>query len=142
MLNDTQAYSERPIVLIAYGMFILAIPSGGFLALIGAMIAFVKRDDARGTMWESHYRNMITVFWVGVIFSAVMLAMTFSGVMAAVGLALGTAWMDGDWGGWMFGLPLLGAAVPLAILAGMAFGVWYLYRVVRGFLRALDDRAY
>ncbi len=39
MLNDPPedvAPSERPLVLVAYGLFILSVPSGGITALIGA----------------------------------------------------------------------------------------------------------
>ncbi len=43
------------------------------------MIAFVKRDEARGTIWESHYRNLLTVFWAGLIFWAVMLSLRSAG---------------------------------------------------------------
>ena len=131
--------SERPTVLVGYGLYLLAICSGGITALIGAIIAYVRRDDARGTVWESHYRNLITVFWVGLAFSFIFLAMAFSGVLAAVGLALSDAWTDGDW---LAAVPLLGVAVPLVMLAWAAFALWYLFRVIRGFLRALDDKAY
>jgi uncharacterized membrane protein len=34
------------------------------------------------------------------------------------------------------------AAAPLLILLWLAFGVWYLYRILRGFFRALDDKPY
>ncbi len=62
-------------------------------------------------------------------------------MLAALGLMLGTAWLAGC--RWVdAGLPLLGAAVPLLLLASGVFALWCIYRIVRGFLRALDDKAY
>ena len=70
--------------------------------------------------------------------------MALSGLFAAIGLALSSAWANGAWadGDWIASLPLLGAVIPLVLLAWIAFGLWYLYRVLRGFIHALDDRAY
>jgi uncharacterized membrane protein len=137
---DTERASdtERAAVLAGYGLFLFAI-TNGLTALIGAMIAFIRRDDARGTIWESHYRNMLTVFTVSIVLSLLMLVLVLSGVFTVIGLAVGSAWWDGDW---MLSLPLLGAAVPLVMLGFVVFGFWYLYRMVRGLLRALDDREY
>jgi len=140
MQNDAvPAPSERPAVLVGYGLFLLAIACGGVTALIGAVIAYVRRDEARGTIWESHYANLIRVFWVGAVFALSLIAMALTGVFAAIGLALSSAWADGDW---IASLPLLGAVIPLVLLAWLVFALWYFYRVLRGFLRALDDKAY
>jgi uncharacterized membrane protein len=130
--------TERAVVLASYGLFLFGI-TNGLTTLIGAMIAFIRRDDARGTIWESHYRNMLTAFTVSIIIGLLMLTMVLSGVFTVIGLAFGSAFWDGNW---MLGLPLLGAAVPLAMLGFAVFGLWYLYRMIRGFLRALDDKAY
>ena len=140
MQNDpVSAPSERPAVLVGYGLFLLAVACGGITALIGAIIAYARRDEARGTVWESHYRNLIRVFWVGAVFALSLIAMALTGLFAAIGLALSSAWADGDW---VASLPLLGAAIPLVLLVWLIFGIWYLYRVLRGFIRALDDKAY
>jgi uncharacterized membrane protein len=137
---DTERASdtERAVVLAGYGLFLFAMVNG-LTALIGAMIAFIRLGDARGTIWESHYRNMLTAFTVSIFFGLAMLAMVLSGVFTVIGLALGQGWWDGDW---MLGLPLLGFGVPLALLGAMVFGLWYFYRMVRGLLRALDDKAF
>ena len=36
----------------------------GITAIISVVIAYLKRDDARGTPFESHYSNAIEIFWV------------------------------------------------------------------------------
>jgi len=135
--SDTaQSDTERLLALTGYGLFLLAV-CNGVTALIGVALAYIRRDEARGTMWESHYRNMITVFWVVLLLGLLMFALAISGALTALELAV---W---PWnGGWIFSLPLLGAAVPLAVLAWLVSGIWYLYRILRGFIRALDDKPY
>ncbi len=58
--------STRTLVLIIYGLFLAAVPlSAGLIAVIGVIIAYVKRDEVRGTVWASHIENQITTFWTG-----------------------------------------------------------------------------
>lgn len=128
---------ERATVLIAYGL-LLAAMMGGITALIAVVIATVRAGDARGTVWESHYRNIISVFWVGAALFLSLIGAALFGVFAMLGQAVGSAWWDGDA---LLALPLLGLWVPLLMLAWLVFCVWYFYRVLRGLLRALDGRA-
>lgn len=48
--------------LVAYILMILGLFTG-VLWFIGAIWAMVKLSDAEGTLFEDHYRNMISVFW-------------------------------------------------------------------------------
>ncbi len=130
--------AERVTVLIAYGLMLLAV-TNGVTALIAAVLAYVRVGDVRGSVWESHYRNIIAMFWVGAVLTLVLIATMLTGMTAVLGLAFGTAWMDGDA---MLALAPLGLWVPLVILAWFGFGVWFLYRCLRGLLRAMDSRAY
>jgi uncharacterized membrane protein len=62
--------STRTLILVTYGLFLLALLQVTcFAAIIGVIIAYVKRPDVRGTVWESHVENQITTFWAGVILS-------------------------------------------------------------------------
>ncbi len=129
---------ERATVLIAYGLMLGAI-MGGITALIGMVIAMVRVGDARGSVWESHYRNIIAVFWVGAALFLTLIGAALTGMLAMAGMAIGNAWMDGDA---LLALPLLGLTVPFMMLAWLLFCLWYFYRLLRGLLRALDGRAY
>jgi uncharacterized membrane protein len=53
--------SLRIFALIGYGLLLLAC-SNGFTAIAGVVIAYIKRAEARGTVYESHFSNMITAF--------------------------------------------------------------------------------
>jgi len=143
MLNDTQNPSndERLLVLLSYGLFLIA-PAGGLTALIGVIIAHVRLAHALGSIHESHYRNQIRVFWTMLI---VALAMMFVFTMGMGFSLFSLMWpFTPGWpfwpgamvgAGWMMLLPLAGLFSLLLVL-------WYYWRLLRGFLRALDDKPY
>jgi uncharacterized membrane protein len=126
----------RVPALIAYGLYLIA-PLNGATAIAGVILAYIKRGEARGTAWESHYRNLIRVFWI----SLVLLLIAF-GIVAEM------------FGGMIFTLittngnpppEIVGSlffVVPVLWLGGLLFTVWYYYRTVRGFIRAIEGRPY
>ena len=57
------AFDLRVQVIAAYVLFLLAWMNG-ITALIGVILAYVKRHEASGTIWRSHFDNLILVFWV------------------------------------------------------------------------------
>ena len=72
----------------------------------------MKRDDVAGTLYESHFRWQIRTFWYGLLWVA--LCGIF--IVMTLGIGILIVW-----------LPLI------------AVTVWFIYRVVRGWL-ALRDR--
>jgi uncharacterized membrane protein len=121
--------SLRILALVAYGLFVLAF-SNGVSAIVGVVIAYLKRDEARGTPYESHFTNMIRVFW-----SAVALTVLF---IAALGVGAVNLFSASEP---HLTLPLvaLGAGIWLGVVV---FVVFYLYRIIKGFALALDGNAY
>jgi uncharacterized membrane protein len=145
MHNDAppspQAGHERLLVLLTYGLFLIA-PAGGLWALLGVIIAHVRLAHARGTLFESHYRNLIRVFWTVLIFALVMMfAFTFG-----MGFSLFTlVWpFSPGWPFWPGAMVGAGWAMllPLTGLVSLLMVAWYYWRLLRGFLRALDDKSY
>jgi uncharacterized membrane protein len=126
----------RVAVLIAYGLFGLAVING-LTAILGVVLAYVKRNEARGTVWEGHFSNLITVFWATIILCALIVAVV---VPTTFGFALSLFASNGNppplQVGWLI------AVVPAIILVMILFGIWYLYRVLRGFLHAIDTEPY
>ncbi len=51
-------------VLIAYVLMGIGVFTG-FFWLIGAIWAMVKKPDAKGSLFEDHYSNIIKTFWWG-----------------------------------------------------------------------------
>jgi uncharacterized membrane protein len=119
----------RMLAIICYGLFILAF-TNGLTAIAGVVLAHIKRADARGTIWESHFTNLIHVFWIGVAFWVVFLIAALFGAAGTWHMAITDEFYPP-----MFALPLLG-------LAFLIYVVWYLYRTVRGLLRALENKPY
>jgi len=128
--------SERNSVLVAYGLYLLGAVTGGLTTLAGIILAYVKLDRARATLYESHYRNMILVFWVWLAVIVAAGAMVLAGI-AGVAFSLLAAWPMG-------GLALIptGLAIWLIGLGVLATCVWYYWRLVRGLVQALDDKPY
>jgi uncharacterized membrane protein len=85
----------------------------GWPSIIAVIINYVKRSDARGTSLESHFRWQIRTFWFGLLWVA--LCMLF--VVLTLGIGMLVAWL------------------PLGIV-----GLWFIYRVVRGWLALVDRR--
>jgi len=85
----------------------------GWPSLIAVVLNYVKRTEARGTWLESHFRWQIRTFWFGLLW--VTLCLLF--VVATLGIGLLVAWL------------------PLAVV-----GLWFIYRIVRGWLRLIDRR--
>ena len=87
------------------GAFVFGLPS-----IVAVIINYVKRDEARGTFLESHFRWQIRTFW-------------FTAAWCLVG---GVAFVT-----------ILG--IPIALVVWFGAGLWAIYRIVRGWL-ALRDR--
>jgi len=84
----------------------------GWPSIIAVILNYVKRGDVRGTWLESHFRWQIRTFWFGLLW----VALCFAFIVATLGIGILIAW-----------LPLL------------CVSLWFIYRIVRGWL-ALSDR--
>jgi uncharacterized membrane protein len=84
----------------------------GWPSIIAVILNYVKRSEVRGTWLESHFRWQIRTFWFGLLW--VSLCVLF--IVVTFGLGLLVAWL------------------PLFVV-----GLWFVYRIIRGWL-ALRDR--
>ena len=124
---------DRLPVMMAYGLYLVAVVNG-FTMLLGFLIAIVRLNAARGTIYEGHYRNLITVFLVVLGFAVLMIGLAMSALLGFVSAAL-VPW-PANFYGW-FAIPFL---FPLAWIAWVILGFWYLWRVIGGFLKALEEQ--
>jgi uncharacterized membrane protein len=93
------------------GKFVFGLPS-----IIAVIMNYVRRNEARGTFLESHFRWQIRTFWfallwvlsTAIISLPLMLAFGFGFVTLAVGM--------------------------------LATGVWVVYRIARGWLALRDGK--
>jgi uncharacterized membrane protein len=122
-------------LLIAYGLFVLAL-FNGVTALAGVVLVYIKRGEAQGTIWEGHTRNLIHVFWISALVLAVVVAVVLQG-FGGMFYSLAT---NHDPAPALVGILIL--LVPALALVCLIFTVWYLYRTLRGAIRALEDKPY
>jgi uncharacterized membrane protein len=85
----------------------------GWPSIIAVILNYIKRGDVRGTWLESHFRWQIRTFWYGLLW--VVLCIAF--IVLTLGIGILIAWL------------------PLMIV-----GLWFVYRIVRGWLALRDGR--
>ncbi|MBV8798632.1 MAG: hypothetical protein JOY77_12180 [Alphaproteobacteria bacterium] len=101
--------SLRGTAILCYVLYLLGWPTVHVTTIVALILAYVQRSEARGTSWESHYRNLIETFWISMII----------GIVA---------------------IPLCFVFIGIPILIGL--GVWFLYRTIKGLVRAIEARPY
>lgn len=72
-LDYARAYHGRLRITVAI-IYILNLLGFG---LIGLIIAYVKRSDAYGTLWQSHFSFIIRTFWLTLLGLVIGGATTF-----------------------------------------------------------------
>jgi uncharacterized membrane protein len=84
----------------------------GWPSIIAVILNYIKRSEARGTWLDSHFRWQIRTFWFGLLW--ISLCGTF--IIATLGIGLLFVWL------------------PIGLV-----GLWFVYRIVRGWV-TLNDR--
>jgi uncharacterized membrane protein len=85
----------------------------GWPSVIAVILNYVKRSDVHGTWLESHFRWQIRTFWFGLLWVALCLFF----IVGTLGIGIIIAWL------------------PLAFVS-----LWFIYRILRGWLRLRDGR--
>ena len=115
-MTDIDAGSGRPVSTtnahILYALHAVSPFTLWSLSLVAVIIGAFVRDAARGTYVETHYSYLLRTFCWGLLWLAIF---TVIFVVTLVGIFL------------LF--------IPWGLLT-----IWYLYRVIRGWLRLNDHR--
>ena len=115
---DGAARDLGPDIRLTHIMYILhgLAPFTAWLLAIGAIIiGFVKRDDVRGTYLDSHFSWLARTFWWGLLWVIICAIITVILVVTVIGVVI--AW------------------IPFVTLF-----IWYLYRVIKGWLKLNDNQ--
>jgi uncharacterized membrane protein len=113
--HDTSHSPDARVAHFLYLMHGLA-PFTAWLLAVGAIIvAIATRDKVRGTWVETHYSWLSRTFWWGLLWIAI--AGVLTAVLAVTIIGLVIVWL------------------PFTVLF-----FWYLYRVIRGWLRLNDGK--
>lgn len=81
--NDT-----RILAIIVYGLYLVGWPCLHLPTVAGLILAYIKRGEVRGTIWESHFANQIETFWVSLVLFIVAIPLCF--VVIGVPILIGT----------------------------------------------------
>lgn len=68
--EENNGVSLRTLTHIVYGLFALGLISAGFLgvaSIAAIVLAYLKRSDAAGTLYASHFDWVIRTFWWGLL---------------------------------------------------------------------------
>jgi uncharacterized membrane protein len=128
------AANLRSLAIAGYILFLLAL-FNGLTAIAGVLLAYIKRDDARGTIWFGHFENMISVFWVMLLGAFVALLLHLLLFPISLGLLLSGQFL------WT-AISLASLPVLLTLAIWPILFIWFLYRMIRGLLHASDNRPY
>jgi uncharacterized membrane protein len=117
LVKWTQAIYALHAFSLLTGILGAATVVGAFLtgwpSIIAVILNYVKRSEARGTWLESHFRWQIRTFWFGLLWIALCVAF----VVATLGIGILIAWL------------------PMAMV-----GIWFIYRIVRGWMALSASR--
>ncbi|ATZ66086.1 MULTISPECIES: DUF4870 family protein [Acinetobacter] len=117
---------NRTLTLILYVLYIIAIFTGGLLAIVALIINYVKRRDVQGSIFESHFTWQIRTFWWYLAWNIIafipFLFLFFTGdnpnVFAGVALS----------------------AVTFAFAVVFVAWIWIVYRAIRGLIALNDNK--
>jgi uncharacterized membrane protein len=85
----------------------------GWPSIIAVIMNYIKQSEARGTWLESHFRWQIRTFWFGLLW--IVLCGVF--IIATFGIGLLFVWL------------------PITLV-----GLWFVYRIIRGWVTLSDRR--
>ena len=86
-----QLASLKTLTMVVYALQVLSV-FVGITAIVGVIINYVKREDAAGTVYESHFDWQIRTFWWGLVWSVIGFVLLF-----AFGLGLLVWFVAGIW---------------------------------------------
>ncbi|TCB58787.1 DUF4870 family protein [Acinetobacter terrae] len=117
--------SNRTLTLILYILYIIAIFSGGLLAVIALIINYVKRSDVRGSIFESHFTWQIRTFWWYLFWNIIAFIPFFF------------LFFTGENTDLFAGVALIATIFCLTVI-GISW-IWIVYRAIKGIIRLNDN---
>jgi uncharacterized membrane protein len=116
----------RPAALIAWGLYILSLPSANLLVIVGLIVAYAGRGGSDG-LSRAHIDAQIALFW-SVFWWTILL-------WIGIGVWLVSIFIE----------PAMGLVLaPVALLLGLGLlvlTVWFTIRSIIGLINLLGDRA-
>jgi len=119
-LDAGHASAGKPAALIAWGLYILSIPSANILVLVGLLVAYAARGSATG-LARQHLDAQIKLFW-SVFWWTIALWILIALSIVASTILIGIPFLLLFWGLWFL------------------LSVWFTIKSVLGLINLLQDR--
>ena len=126
MNNPIDQDPNRSLTLVLYVLYIIAIFTGGLLALIALIINYVKLNDVRGSIFESHFLWQIRSFWWYLFWNVIAFVPFFF------------LFFTGDSPDLFAGVALGSSIFCIGVIA-LAW-IWIVYRAIRGIITLNDNQ--
>ncbi|MDR2243966.1 MAG: hypothetical protein LBE15_00960 [Burkholderiales bacterium] len=119
LLPESQEVAARNITTIVYALYAVALVVP-LTAIAAIVMNYVKKDDMKGTLYESHFRWQINTFWFTLLWSLLS-------VLLALPLIV------------LFFMGFVFLYWPAFAFLFIVF-IWYIYRIVKGWLRLSEKK--
>jgi uncharacterized membrane protein len=126
MNNPIDQDPNRSLTLVLYVLYIIAIFTGGLLAFIALIINYVKLNDVRGSIFESHFLWQIRSFWWYLFWNVIAFVPFFF------------LFFTGD-NPDLFASVALGSTIFCISVITIAW-IWIVYRAIRGIITLNDNQ--
>ena len=120
-LESGHASQGKPAAMLAWGLYILSIPSANLLVIVGLFVAYAGRGSATG-LARQHIDAQIALFWS--VFWWTL------GLWIVVGVSILLSAI-------LIGIPFLLLALALLFLLHL----WFTVKAILGLLNLLGDKA-
>lgn len=106
-------HSASVLIGLSTAVFVVTAFVFGLPSIVAVIMNYMRRDAARGTYLESHFRWQIQTFWYALLGAVVI---------------------------WLISVPLMLVLIGFVALPVLfiVLGIWVVYRIVRGWLRLRD----
>jgi uncharacterized membrane protein len=95
-MNDTDPSvdlrSKITLTHIIYALYALSFLTGGLTAIAAIIINYIKRDEVKGTLLESHFNWQMRTFWWGLLWGVIGLITMPVGIGFVI-LAANAIWL-------------------------------------------------
>ena len=111
-----------------------------WLSVVGLLVNYFKRGDARGGFVDSHHSWLIRTFWFGLLWYGLSFAVLLSSAWPVVHAVLRNPTAPGEWVfAWNTIFSMVGTAA-LGMIGVLLTWLWLLYRLVRGTIQLANLR--
>jgi len=91
-MDEAQLDNLRTLTMVTYVLYAVS-ALVGITAIVAIIVNYIKRDETRGTIYESHFTWQIRTFWWGLLWSVIGIATVWVLGLGFLVLAVNAIWM-------------------------------------------------